>query len=363
MKTQLLNKIHGCIAASWAGSSMGAVTEGLTLAKIKEKYGILQEFVPYVREGKHFRRPGGPYYDYYTDEREPGMTEDGIERQKLITLTIRDKNGRITVDDYAKGFLKYIRTEYFGHLTEPTDEMFYGMLKGGVPPASVGLFSWWPGLGAIARSIHPVGIINACNPEQAARDARDVARLVQPAHGLGWDYPAAVAAGIAEALRPNATVESVVNVATSVCIRSEVRDSIIEDIALAEGKKDIWELRDALQKRYGTHDHRLGHVLLGTAFAIFVFTKGNAKEAIIAGTNTGIDTDCVSAVAGGLCGALNGPKDLPQDWIATMDLAAKNNQKTVSNFTTMETAEILYNVLMTITESTKKQLSEIETQL
>ncbi len=363
MSQGLLDKIHGCIAASWIGSSMGAITEGLTVSQIKEKFGILEELLPYVRQGKRFRRPGGPYYDYYTDEREPGMTEDGIERQKLVTLAIAERNGRITVDDYAKSYVKNIKTEYLGYLTEPTDEIFLGMIKGGVPPASVGQFSWWPGLAAISRSIHPVGIINACNPQQAALDAKDIARLVQPAHGLGWEYPAAVAGGISEALRPDATIDSVVKAAISVVTRSEVRDGIIEDIALAVGKKDIWELRDALQTRYGNHDHRLGHVILGTAFAIFVFTKGNAKQAIIAGTNSGIDTDCVSAVSAGLCGALYGTRDLPKEWISTVNHATKNNKKTVSNWNTMETAEILKSALIANLTVSKKQIAEVEGQL
>lgn len=362
MRGYLFDKIHGCIAGSWIGSSMGAITEGLTVPQIQEKYGVLQELLPYVRQGKKFRRPGGPYYVYHTDEREPGMTEDGIERQKLITLAIAAKKGRITVNDYAESFLSNIRTEYFGYLTEPTDELFYGLLKGGVPPAMVGQYSWWPGLGAIARSIHPIGIINAGNPRQAALDARDIARLVQPAHGLGWDYPAAVAAGIAEALRPGADVQSVVQAAIA-DVRSEVRDGILEDVALAQGKKDLWELRTALQARYGAQDHRLGHILLGTAFAIFTHVAGNPREAIMAGVNMGIDTDCVSAVAAGLCGALSGTAQLPPEWIETVDRAARSNQKTVSHLTTGETAQTLLEALKANLAAAKRQIAEVESQL
>lgn len=362
MSGKLFNKIHACIAASWIGSSMGAITEGLTVEEIKEKYGILKELLPFTRKGKHFRRPGGPYYTYKTDEREPGMTEDGIERQKLITLAIAAKNDRIFIDDYAKSFLENIKPEYFGYLTEPTDEIFYKMLKGGVSSSSVGLFSWWPGLGAIARSIHPIGIINACNPIQAAEDAKNIARLVQPAHGLGLHYSVAVSASIAQALSPSANVDSVVETAISV-VRKEVRDEILEAIALTKGRKDIWELRKVLQDKYGKQDHRMGHVLLGTAFAIFVYVKGNPKEAIIAGANIGIDTDCVSAVSAGLCGALNGTKDIPDEWIHTVNQAAKNNEKTVCNWDTEETALVLMKALKFNLKRLKKQISDVERQL
>ncbi len=362
MTTSIFDKIHGCIAASWIGSSMGAITEGLSVNDIVEQFGVLDRLLSFERKGKRFRRPGGPYYEYHTDKREPGMTEDGIERQKLITLAIQSKSGRISVEDYAKSFVEHINAKNFGYLTEPTDELFYKLLIGGVPPAIAGQFSWWPGLGAIARSIHPIGIINACNPIQASRDGKDIARLVQPAVGLGWEYSAAVAAAIAEAMRPEATVDSVINAAVAER-REEVKDGVLEDVALVEGKESVWELRTALQNRYGKQDHRLGHVLLGTAFSIFSFVRGNAYEAIIAAANSGIDTDCVAAVVGGLCGALKGTADLPADWIETVDRASKENSKTVSNTTTAETADILFEALQAEMDKTKQQISEIEQQM
>ena len=132
----IFDKIHGCIAASWIGSSMGAVTEGLTIEQIEKDFGRIDSLMQYTRKGKIFRRPGGPYYTYHTDERDPGMTEDGIERQKIITEAIRKKNGSITVNDFAESFLEKMKPEFFGYLTEPTDELFFGLLKGGVPHIS-----------------------------------------------------------------------------------------------------------------------------------------------------------------------------------------------------------------------------------
>ena len=37
--SELKKKFHGCIAASWVGSSMGAAVEGWSREKIKETYG------------------------------------------------------------------------------------------------------------------------------------------------------------------------------------------------------------------------------------------------------------------------------------------------------------------------------------
>ena len=59
----LYDKIRGCIAGSWVGSSMGAAVEGWSHDRIVETYGWLDRLLPY----KH--------YTSYTDwQRQPGTT-------------------------------------------------------------------------------------------------------------------------------------------------------------------------------------------------------------------------------------------------------------------------------------------------
>ncbi len=85
----LNDKFKGCIAATWIGSSMGAVVEGWSRERIKETYGYFDKLVEYR------------HYENVTDwTRKPGTTEDGIERQKLIA-TVE------SVLDAAKEFVHY----------------------------------------------------------------------------------------------------------------------------------------------------------------------------------------------------------------------------------------------------------------
>ena len=46
------------------------------------------------------------------------------------------------------------------------------LLKAGVPPWEVGRYAAWPAFMGTSKMIQPVGIVNACRPEMAARDAR-----------------------------------------------------------------------------------------------------------------------------------------------------------------------------------------------
>ena len=55
----LLDKIYGCIAASRIGSSMGTLTEGWSVARIKEVYGVVQglagkpaDFIQFIKFGR-----------------------------------------------------------------------------------------------------------------------------------------------------------------------------------------------------------------------------------------------------------------------------------------------------------------------
>ncbi|NIM46147.1 MAG: hypothetical protein GTN80_10170, partial [Nitrososphaeria archaeon] len=51
------------------------------------------------------------------------------------------------------------------------------------------------------------------DPAQAHDDVLDVGRLYQPLHGGGLDWAGAVAVGIAEAIKPDSTVDSVIDTA------------------------------------------------------------------------------------------------------------------------------------------------------
>jgi ADP-ribosylglycohydrolase len=76
---------------------------------------------------------------------------------------------------------------------------------------------------------------------------------------------------------------------------------------------------------------------------IFRMTRGNLKDAIIAGSNLGRDTDCITAVAAGISGALTGTAGLPPEWIEQVDTATQTLRCTNNRRTMREHADGLYN--------------------
>jgi ADP-ribosylglycohydrolase len=356
---RLLDRFLGCIAGSRIGSSMAMSTEHMPIETIDETFGFLTEMRPTTQNEKVFRWTHGPqtrknHYDFVA-----GSTEDGIERQKLIVDAIVNKKGPINVQDLAQSWLRNIRDEHFGYALHWSDKPYYEMLKAGVHPSYIGLFSLWPAIVTMARSCHPIGLINAGDPARAAEDIYSLGAIYHQAHGSGVQTAAAYAAGIAEALDPNATVDSVLQ-ATLAYVDPLVGDELrrVYDIALTDA--DITSVRrqinDRFTQMYGEQKSS-GEEVVSRGIAIFIKTNGDPKDSILHGVNFGRDTDCTAAIAAGLSGAFSGAQNIPQEWIDTVDEATKvNSAITVCQRTIMETAQNLYDAFVCHLKSRQTQL-------
>jgi ADP-ribosylglycohydrolase len=56
-------------------------------------------------------------------------------------------------------------------------------------------------------------------------------------------------------------------------------------------------------------------------FGILAASKGDTAEGIYAGVNIGSDTDTVATMVGGILGALNGPRGMPESWLPLLEKA------------------------------------------
>ena len=353
--TRLFDKIYGCIAGAFVGSAMGAAVEGWEWRDIQAKHGVLKAMLPYAHY-KHLNKPGSGRM------RPAGTTEDGVERIKLLILAIGERKGRITAEDLGKTWLRCIDPSNFGVQMEPCDEVLYNIVASGVHPAYAGLYSDFTGIVSFARSCHPIGLINACNPEQACSDVFDVGRLYQPLHGGGLDWAAAVASGIAEATRPDSTVDSVMDAARKV-LPEGYKPDLDRAIDLARKSNDPFELRERFDKIYSGRGIRynlsMAEEIVPKGFSIFRVTDGNLKDSVIGGVNFGRDTDCCTAVAAGLAGAFAGISNLPTEWIEQVDDATSQNDYTVSKLSMKEMSQMIYEAVVSQKERTSRVLDEI----
>jgi ADP-ribosylglycohydrolase len=292
----LNEKVEGCLLASAIGNAMGSPVECLSYQEIEERHGRITDVLDASRLE-------------YEDDNQIGL---------LLCKAYIEKQGPVISSDLARVWLRDMEADKFFWCMRNT----YELLKQGVSPRLTGLHNIVTGSAIMA--IAPVGIYHAFDPERAYLDAIDISYMYQPRQDV--DAACVIAACVAEALKPNSSVDNIVNMALKLASRDKyiawdnrkhdnLYDTIAEAIDIAGRCKDVFELRQPLYDNcLQWHAIDPTEVLTFT-LAIFVAANGDTRQAIIGGVNTGRDTDTIANLNGALAGAMNGVDSVPREWI------------------------------------------------
>ncbi len=364
---QLFAHIYGSVAGAYIGNSMGAPVEGWTWEKIEKTYGFLDKLVA----------------DPRTKGGQPGWTEDGMERYKLMCSALIKKGGRITIEELAKEWVQDIDPTLFGVHLGMQDKVIYDLLKAGMSPMETGRYALWPGFMGTSKMMQPLGLVSACRPDVAAKDALDLGRIKDSQGRPLWrddkfgddgmvrstliynyalENAAAIAAATAEAVRPNATVDSVIATALAQ-LPAPARKEVETVLGFAQNAKDWKEIRPLYSKFYEGRPISNAIDILAGGLACFKLAKGQPREAVLYATNLGRDTDCKAYVAGGLAGALRGIQAWPPEWVEIVEKAVLTDPYTVDKRTARQVAEGLYKVCLNELHKVKSQTSEVDSLL
>lgn len=330
----LRDKFYGCIAGSHIGSAMGAAVEGMMWPEIEEKYGLVQDFMS---------------YEHYNNGwvREPGTTEDGIERQKLMITAIMEKGGRVNAEDVRKSWVDHMNPNAGGLISEQFERTLYQLALTGIPARDIGKYCDYAGLNSFSRACHAIGLINAGNIKTAKEDILEVGQLYQTTNSRGLQWACVTGVAIAAATKPDATVDSVIGAIMDNCDPDLVTREIERELKNTQSITDVRELRqyfDGVYSGWGMpYACCSANEVVTKGVVIFNMTKGVTRDAVIAGVNMGRDTDCTAAVAAGISGALTGTASLPEKWITQLDYATTQNPHTNTQRTMKENADGLYD--------------------
>ena len=173
-------------------------------------------------------------------------------------------------------------------------------------------------------------------------------------------------AAIAEACRPGATVESVLQtVQTFATHRAEkgnlytggvdvekagkfAYDTVARDLnraltvaAECRNRDELWERFNQIYSGgyYLTYGLSTAAEIVSKGLALFALHRGDPAECILTATNFARDTDCLAAIAGGLASTLSGTSALPAEWITQVNEATRQDPYTNSRRTIEETAD------------------------
>ena len=305
--SRLYDKCLGALAGGVIGDALGAPTEGKSPDEIERRFGWVDDF-------------------------ESGGTDDTILRDILAATLIRT-SGYATIDDWADDWLARW-DEIFG----PKQNRFFLSVLHTARRLRVQGEPRLAALGNIpcsssAMCIAPVGLVNACNPAQAAAQATHLASLinVQDA-GFCQDGAAIIAAAVAAASRTDATVESILQEAVAhipVTSGAHMLAGVEQAVGATRG-------RDYAAFRSYVNEHKDRFFQLRKAnsletvpltLALFSLAAGDPERCVTYAANFGRDTDTMAAMAGAISGAFGGVGSIRPDWLEKVKRNADQDQE------------------------------------
>jgi len=170
-----------------------------------------------------------------------------------------------------------------------------------------------------AMAISPMGLINACNPRQAAAETYDVAGLIHAGDTTFCrDGACAIAAAVAEAMKPDATVDSVVEASSAYLHKTSsrvMRERIGETIDLADRTRNYKTFRKEFYERFLQDIICDSRETVPCALSLFRLAQGDPVTSIVYGANFGRDADTISTMVGAIAGAFKGYEGLAPEWV------------------------------------------------
>jgi ADP-ribosylglycohydrolase len=273
-----------CLMFGVIGDAMGTPTENLEPAEIAERYGWVEWF-------------------------EGDGTDDTIMRDLIAAALIRT-GGYADADHWAEEWREQNQAIFGSKVGRFFPSVLHAAakLRHGYAPRTIAEGTMPSSSSAMA--IAPVGIVNGGNPRAAAAQAMELASLIHVTDvAFCQDGAAAVAAAVAEALVPGATVESVLKASIAHLkpwSGEEMRSLIAAALDLANEAGDYEAFRERYHGKFRQRIACDSRETVPAALAIVRLAQGDPGLAARLGANFGRDTDTVACMAAGICGALTG---------------------------------------------------------
>lgn len=349
MTKTLQSRVRGMLHGIALGDALGAPVEKLSAAQIRERYGRVTSVM--TRWHK---------MDLPPEQRNHRVRGDGIVTDDtLMTLALMniygDVNRHLDAWDMADGMVRQIawikrwvpelqrEAMLIDRLFYPEKWIFQRHQLANCDPRQGGIGNM-VNCGA-AMYIAPIGVVNAAAPKAAYDEAIAFASGHQESYGL--EAAGVMAAAVAAAFVPGATIESVVEAVLGLA-KDGTRDAIaaIAEVSRSLRKSGadhaaVCEAFHGVIARYSVMGDDVNHMPekvgrltdayrpsrlqaieeLPLALGFCLFNGGDFRTSIEDGINSGRDTDSIGVMAGAILGALHGEGVIDADDLQQIDVA------------------------------------------
>lgn len=340
-------RVKGVVFGTAYGDAMGAVVEKMTHRDIQEKYGRVETTLT------KWWKADWPEAARLGRMRGQGIVTDDTLMTLALMRVYGTERRHLDAYDLANEFVKEIafRPRYIPELGRealildrlffPEKHIFNRHVLANCEPREGG-YGNMVNCGA-AMYVSPIGIVNACDP----KGAYDEAILFASGHQLSYGLEAAgvMAACVAAAFDPNATVDGIVGTALRYA-KDGTRMAIYELCETAEQLRSEKEDRSKVVRRFHeaiaryspmgddvnrsidkvglpsnhyTPSRLFSIEELPLALAYIVLHEGDLQEAVKDGVSSGRDTDSIGVMAGAILGAMRGVSAIPAADIAAIE--------------------------------------------
>ena len=228
--THFFQKTLGCLVGGLIGDAIGTPTENMPYTEIEKRFGWVADF-------------------------DCDGTDDTVMKNLLAEALIRTE-GQATYDDWAQVWL-----DHWGDIFGDKVGKFFPSVLHTAAKLRQHSIPRMAALGNMPSSssamcIAPVGVINACNPQQAALQAYNLASLIHT-HDVSFcqDGAAAIAAAVAAAFRPDASVASILKAAVEAIVALSGQEMLVAIRAVMAVADETGDYKSFRQRVYEQKDH------------------------------------------------------------------------------------------------------------
>jgi len=369
MASSIWDGARGCIYGGAVGDAMGGSTEGYTPQAIRERFGgYVTDFVGPFNPNWQTARPHAPFH------KGNGHITDDTHMVLALANVYAEVRDHLDAYHIAELFVREIadKVVYIPELERETvlqNRLFlaekYLVLRlrhAHADPREAGVGNV-VNCGA-AMYMAPVGIVNAGNPLGAYREALEIAGAHQSSYGR--EAAAVMAAAVAAALRPRASVDTVIEAVLELAkdgTRLAIEATTTAARRCRDWKEAIGVLREAIRpfdtvgenyREPGLDARKPSRTKaieeLPVALGLLVATGGDYVQTVFGGVNYGRDSDSIASMGGAIAGALGGEAAVPKGWIERVSSASRKDFRAA--------ADTLATVALEVLEKDRRRFEE-----
>lgn len=329
-------KTLGCLSMVAIGDALGMPAHDMTPEQIKVRFdGPIRDFRP-------------PFADSRVHAQlSTGQVTDDTHLTLAMAKACIDHPGGLSPAVAARYTAETVRRAFgqeLGTLYGPSTRNAVDLIEQGRDPVAAGRAEKHPMMGASNGAAMKIAAAGLIHPGDVAGAVSDAVNISLPTHPTQTAIAAAgaIAAGVAEAMSPDASVYTVVQATLAGAYEGEQLGrqqgrtvplpSVAERIKLAVELTLRSQSAEEACERFGAliGTGLAAYESIPTAIGIFLACEGDPAACVLAGANIGFDTDTIASMAGALSGALRGFSAVPPQWFDVIEVVNHLELKTIA---------------------------------